>query len=104
MIAHCVFLNLHDEADTAELSAVMIGLDALRREIPGFAGFAAGTNLDLEQKSPDFPWGFIAYFETEDALRSYAGNPTHEALGARLCALCEGGAEGIVVYDLDVAA
>lgn len=102
MIAHCVFLNLSEDADTRELRDVMQGLADLKGEVTGFAGFTAGPNLDFETKSPDFPWGFICYFETEASLKSYAANPTHKALGARLCDLCEGGANGIVVFDLEV--
>ena len=34
------------------------------------------------------------------ALATYADHPTHKALGARLCDLCEGGAGGIMVADL----
>jgi len=103
MIAHCVFLALRPEAETEELRSTMTGLEELRRTLPGFAGLTAGPNLDFEGKSPEFPWGFIAYFEDEAALRAYADDPTHKALGARLGALCEGGADGIVVYDLEVA-
>jgi len=40
-------------------------------------------------------------FRDAKALAQYAEHPTHKQLGAQLCALCAGGAEGIVVFDLE---
>ena len=81
----------------------MSGLKALCKSLPGCAGFQHGPNRDFEGKSPDHPYGFIAQFRNRDALASYAEDPDHKALGARLVAMCEGGADGIVVYDIEVA-
>jgi len=100
MIKHIVMLNLRPEHDAAELAAVMAGLDAL--EIKGFSGFSHGPNRDIENKSPDYPYGFICNFTDLEGLRRYASDPAHSALGARLVALCECGADGIMVMDLDV--
>lgn len=100
MIKHIVMLNLRPEHDAAELAAVMAGLDAL--EIKGFSGFSHGPNRDIENKSPDYPYGFICNFTDLGGLRRYVSDPAHSALGARLVALCEGGADGIMVMDLDV--
>ncbi len=102
MILHAVFLNLAPGHDPAELSAVMAGLAALAGRIEGFAGFDHGPNIDAEGRSPDHPHGFVCRFDDRAALDRYAADPRHRALGARLVALCTGGAAGIVVYDLDV--
>ncbi len=102
MIEHAVFLSLAPGHDPAELAGVMDGLRALVGEIDGFTGFRNGPNIDAEGKSPDHPYGFICTFEDRAALDCYAADPRHRALGARLVALCSGGAEGIVVYDLEV--
>lgn len=104
MILHSVFLRLPQGTDSTELSAVMGGLNQLCRDLPGCAGFQHGPNRDFEAKSPEHPYGFVAQFRNAEALETYAAHPQHKALGARLVELCIGGAEGIVVYDLDTVA
>lgn len=101
MILHCVMLNLRPDHDPDELASVMAGLATLEGQIDGFKGFAHGLNVDAEGKSPNHPYGFICRFENRAALGLYAADPRHQALGGRLVALCDGGADGIVVYDLD---
>ena len=100
MIQHIVMLRLKPDYEGAEFAAVMAGL--ARLDIAGFDGFQHGPNHDVENKTPDHPYGFICRFDNLDALNLYASNPTHQALGARLCALCVGGGDGIMVMDLDV--
>lgn len=100
MIRHIVMLKLADDADQAELQAVMAGLAAL--DLPGFMAFEHGENIDLESKTPDLPYGFICTFADQSALETYAADPAHQALGARLVALCDGCGEGITVIDLVV--
>ncbi len=104
MILHSVYLRLPQGADRTELQEVMAGLNQLCRDLPGCAGFQHGPNRDYEAKSPEYPYGFVAQFRDQEALALYAENPVHKALGARLVAMCEGGANGIVVYDLDAVA
>ncbi|MCO4847944.1 MAG: Dabb family protein [Yoonia sp.] len=100
MIQHVVMLRLKPDYDGTELAAVMDGLGAL--DIAGFTDFQHGPNRDVENKTPDHRYGFICSFHDLDALNRYAGEPAHQALGARLCALCVGGGDGIMVMDLDV--
>lgn len=101
MIRHCVFLNLRADADPNELADVLTGLAAVTDRLPGASGFISGPNRDFEDKSPDFPMGFTIDFTDADVLHAYAADPEHQALGARLVAQCQGGAEGITVFDLD---
>jgi len=100
VIRHIVMLKLAADADQSELQAVMAGLAAL--ELPGFIAFEHGANIDLESKTPDLAYGFIGTFADQTALETYAADPTHQALGARLVALCDGGGDGITVIDLVV--
>lgn len=97
MIRHIVMLGLPNGHDRAALASVMDGLAAL--DLTGFDGFAHGPNIDLENKTPDYPYGFVCTFADEDALRTYAADPSHQALGARLVALC-GGGDKIMVMDI----
>jgi len=101
MIRHCVMLRLAAKADRAILDRVMLGLADLVERLEGCSGFIAGPNRDYEGKSPEFIYGFTLDAENAAALAVYAVNPEHQALGAQLVALCEGGADGIIVYDLE---
>ena len=104
MILHSVYLRLPQGTDATELSEVMAGLNQLCRGLAGCAGFQHGPNRDYEAKSPEHPYGFVAQFRDRDALAHYAEHPEHKALGARLVAMCDGGVDGIVVYDLEAVA
>ena len=103
MIQHIVMLKLPAGHDTVELQAIMDGLGDLRSKLAGFKAFAHGPNRDFERKSADYPYGFICGFDDADAVEHYAKDPGHAAFGARLVALCTGGAEGIMVMDIEVA-
>ena len=101
VIRHCVMLRLR-AAPCTELAAIMTGLKALVADLGGLSGFGEGPNLDFEDKSPGFTYGFTFDAVDADRLHAYAQHPEHKALGARLVALCHGGADGIRVYDLKV--
>ena len=58
------------------------------------------TALDLEKKSQGFNHGFVMRFESRAALEAYATHPAHLAASRELLAICDGGAAGVVVYDL----
>ena len=100
MIQHIVMLKLAPDYDQVALARVMDGLSAL--DGAGFDAFQHGPNRDFEQKTPDYPYGFICSFADQDALVRYAADPTHKKLGGQLCALCIGGEDGIMVMDIDV--
>ena len=102
MILHCVFVNFRSDGDPAEQQAVLTGLGELQPLIDGFEAYQHGPNRDFEDKTPDHRDGFICTFRDAEALQSYADNEAHKALGARLVAQCVGGADGILVYDLEV--
>ena len=99
MILHTVYLSLLENADPAELSEVMSGLENLVGSIEGFTEFHHGPNIDAEGKSPEAHYGFICHFSNRAALDRYANDPRHRAFGSRLVALC-GGGDGIKVYDI----
>ncbi len=77
-------------------------LSALCHTIDGFIAFDCGPNRDFEKKSQTYSDGFVIRFESQHALETYAKNPTHMKLGAHLCDLCVGGADGLIVFDLKV--
>ncbi len=104
MIRHIVLLALTPDHDAGELADIMQQLAALVRHLPGFTDFEHGPNRDFENKSAQYSYGFIGTFADADALNTYANDAQHSALGARLVALCQGGADGIMVIDLDMGA
>lgn len=103
MLSHCVFLRFRDDVSEDERLAVLEGLAALVGQVPGLRRLDYGSNRDFEAKSPGFSHGFIAVFDDRAAHLAYEAHPQHVALGARLVALCQGGHEGIVVYDIESA-
>lgn len=101
MILHCVFCKSAKTATAGEWSEVMRALADLTDTLSGASEFQSGPNRDFENKSSAYREGFVITFADRDALETYAQHPTHLALGERLCDLCEGGAEGIIVFDLE---
>ena len=102
MLKHCVFLHFKPEYSTAEQTAVLRELAGLTDVVEGLVSVEYGENLDFEGKSPDYGQGFIATFTNSKALEQYASHPEHQRLGHRLVEMCVGGADGIIVFDLDV--
>jgi hypothetical protein len=101
MLLHCVFCAIRADADPRDLQAVMDDLAALRSELEGMTDFRHGPNRDYEQKSPRHGHGFVITFRDRAAHLAYDGHPRHRDAGSRLVALCEGGHDGIVVYDIE---
>lgn len=101
MIRHCVFLKLKPKVDSAELDKIMLDLEALVRRLDGCSDFRAGPNRDYEGKTPDYQYGFTLDAKNAKALAAYAVHPEHQALGGRLVALCQGGGDGVAVFDID---
>ncbi len=93
MILHAVYFPVPDNADQNALAAIMHDLGKLVGEIDGFTAFHHGPNIDVEGKSPEADYGFHGTYTDRTALDRYANDPRHQALGARLVALC-GGPEG----------
>ncbi len=103
MIRHCVLLCLRPDASDTALATLMQALEKVVDRIPGCGAFCHGPNRDFEGKSPDHPYGFTLDAQDATTLAAYADDSEHRALGAQLVALCQGAADGIVVYDIDVA-
>jgi len=44
----------------------------------------------------------VIRFTDKGALARYEGHPEYLAPDAKLCTICEGGADGITVFDLEI--
>lgn len=104
MIRHIVLLDLPRGYDSAALEVLMAGLSGLQSKIAGFVGFNHGINRDFEQMSTRYAYGFICDFADQATSQAYLSDPEHQALGAQLAGLCNGGVDGIMVIDLDLGA
>lgn len=100
MLLHCVFCKFRLDADASAQTEVIEALATFARSLEDIMSFDHGPNVDFEGKSPDYKAGFVIRFADQAALSCYANHPMHQVLGRQLCDLCEGVAEGIVVYDL----
>ncbi|AML52208.1 Dabb family protein [Falsihalocynthiibacter arcticus] len=102
MLKHCVFVDFQPQYTQEERDAVLAGFAEVAADVPGMLDYCFGPNLDFENKSPAYRDGFVVTFENRDALLAYANHPHHMALGARMVAMCNGGYDGIIVFDLSV--
>ncbi|MDO7607941.1 MAG: Dabb family protein [Loktanella sp.] len=101
MILHCVFYHFRQEAATQQRQEIVQELARFSQSLDGVLGFEHGPNRDFEKKSQGYDSGFVIRFTSQEALATYANHPTHQALGKRLCDLVQGGADGIIVFDLE---
>ena len=102
MILHCVFCNFRTNVTADQQQDAMRALADFSMTLDGVLDFEFGPNRDFELKSQAFDQGFVIRFADADALHVYAEHPTHRKLGGQLASLCNGGGDGIIVFDLDV--
>ncbi|MEM1289238.1 MAG: Dabb family protein [Pseudomonadota bacterium] len=102
MILHCVFCTFKNGVSAETQADIFNALKDFSQSLDGALAFDHGPNRDFEDKSASYQSGFVIRFADKAALQAYAVHPTHQALGAQLCALCVGGADGVIVFDLEV--
>ena len=102
MIRHCVFIRFKPTISTAYKSELFNEIDALKDCLPGMVAVHVGTNVSPEEgMDKGFSDGFIVDFADSFSRDAYLEDPGHRETGARLVAAAEGGAAGILVYDLE---
>ncbi len=102
MIRHIVLTKFKPETPEDKISEIYAGLSALTAKLPGAQNFTGGRSESPEQIERGYLHGFIVDFDDWDALKTYAENSEHQALGGQLVANAVGGIDGILVLDLDV--
>lgn len=102
MIRHIVLTTFRPDVDESTIREIYDGLAALVDELPGAGGFIGGRSDSPEAMERGYHHGFVIDFDGPDDLAVYADHPRHRELGARLVANAVGGADGILVVDLDV--
>ncbi|MEM7267657.1 MAG: Dabb family protein [Pseudomonadota bacterium] len=102
MIRHIVLVKFNVGLGDAEIADIWAELHALQAKIPGVIAITSGKSESPEQIERGYMHGFVADFESWDALAIYADHPDHKKLGGRLVANAQGGIDGILVFDLAV--
>ncbi|KUM28903.1 stress responsive protein [Mesorhizobium loti] len=105
MIRHCVFVRFRDDVLTAERAAIHADLQALRSLIDGMGDVKFSANVSPEPFARGLTHGFTIDFADAAARDAYLAHEAHQrAAGARLVAALEGGTDGLLVFDLKIAA
>ncbi len=102
MIRHIVLTKFKPDTSEDTIAGIYDGLSALSQKLTGAGGFTGGRSQSPEQIERGYMHGFVIDFDSWDALKNYAANEEHKALGGRLVANAIGGIDGILVLDLDV--
>ena len=103
MIRHCVFIRFRADVSQAEKDGIWADIHALKAVVPGFLICHVGTNVSPEAgMDKGFSEGFIIDFDGPVARDTYLVHPDHQKAGGRIVAAAEGGAVGVLVYDLEI--
>jgi hypothetical protein len=102
MIRHCVFIRFKPEIDAVERGRILAMIAALKPRIPGFLQAHIGSNVSPEGMDKGFSDGFVIDFADAAARDAYLVDSEHTKAGAAIGAAAVGGAEGILVYDIEV--
>jgi len=104
MIRHCVFIRFRSGILPGEIDALFDEITALKAHLPGIVAVHVAPNSSPETgMDKGYSRGFIVDFTDAAARDAYLVDPEHQKVGAGLVAAAEGGADGIVVYDLEIA-
>ncbi len=102
MIRHIVLTKFKPGTPEERIAEIYEGLSALTKTLPGAQTFTGGRSESPENIERGYMHGFVIDFDDWAALKTYADNPEHKALGAALVENAVGGIDGILVVDLDV--
>lgn len=100
MIRHCVFAKFRADVPEAEIALIFGQLADLKDNLGGILAASFGANVSPEGLGRGYKHGFVMDFRDEAARDAYLTAPAHQAAGGRLVAATDGGAGGILVFDL----
>jgi len=103
MIRHCVFINFSGGVTDSHKRELFDNIEALQKNLPGIMAVHVGANVSPETgMDKGFSDGFVVDFVDAAARDAYLMDPDHGKAGAGLTAAAEGGAAGIMVYDIEI--
>lgn len=102
MIRHLVALRFKPGTDQSDKQALFGDLAALDQRIDGILDFQTRANVSPEDHVVHgFRDMFWFDFRDQTVRDAYLVDEVHQAIGARLVAQAEGGAEGVLVLDFE---
>ncbi|MCY0093679.1 Dabb family protein [Hoeflea ulvae] len=103
MIRHFVHLRFARDTSEADRQALYNDLAGLSGHIDGILDFQHRTNISVEaplvRGFDDMFWFDFADINVRNA---YLEDSVHQAIGARIVAKLDGGADGVFVCDIDL--
>ena len=103
MIRHCVFLNFTDDFTVELRNELFERINALKNHLPGILAVHIGANVSPEEgMDKGYSDGFIVDFTDAAARDAYMVDEQHKAAGGQLVTAAKGGANGILVYDMEI--
>lgn len=102
MIRHIVLVRFRDDVSEDHKQEVYGDLRALVGKIDGLLSAQFGPNVSPEGLSKGFRDGFVMELRDTESRDRYLADPSHQAAGAKLVALCENGLDGVLPFDLEV--
>ncbi len=102
MIRHIVLTKFKSGVADETIKEIYNDFAALAKKLPGASDFTGGRSESPEQIERGYMHGFVIDFDNWDALRAYADNEEHKALGGQLVGNAVGGIDGVLVLDLNV--
>ncbi|AZI57159.1 Dabb family protein [Nakamurella antarctica] len=101
MIRHILLAQVPTESEKAMLQS-FDDLRAVVDRLPGATGLAFGPSRSPEALERGFTHGLCIDFVDHDALKLYADDAEHRAIGQRIVGCALGGVDGLVVVDLEL--
>lgn len=101
MIRHVVLFKLKPGIADSTVEEVFAALRNLQTKIPGIISISTGHNNSPEGIQRGHTHGFTVDFVDAAARNTYLPHPAHQAVGAMIVGITEGGVDGICVVDWD---
>lgn len=103
MIRHSVFLRFRQDVSSQTKEGLYAGLSGLSDHVDGILDFQTRKNVSPETELVR-EFGDMFWFDFKDTASrdAYLIHEKHQAIGARIVAEIEGGADGVFVCDVEI--
>jgi Stress responsive A/B Barrel Domain len=99
MIRHVVLFKLKSGVEAKTIKEVLSALKALQTKLPGIISISTGRDNSPEGLQRGHTHAFTVDFIDAAARDAYLPHPAHQAVGAMIVGITEGGMDGICVVD-----
>ena len=99
MIRHVVLFKLKSGVDAKTVEQVFSKLKDLQTKVLGITSISTGHDNSPEGLQRGHTHGFTVDFTDAAARDAYLPHPAHQAVGAMIVGITEGGVDGICVVD-----